>query len=190
MSRVGNKLIPLPATVKFAIQAGMINFEGPKGKLSLPLPTGFSLTQEGTNLKLTRPNDTDNVKKIHGTTRAIVANAVTGVSVGFKEELDLVGIGFRAVIKGPILEMAIGFSHPVIVKPLPGVKVTVNENTKLVIEGVDKQAVGETAATIRMQRPPEPYQGKGIRYKGERIIRKEGKRAAAAAAPAAGGAKK
>jgi large subunit ribosomal protein L6 len=190
MSRVGNKLIPLPATVKFAIQAGMINFEGPKGKLSLPLPTGFSLTQEGTNLKLTRPNDTDNVKKIHGTTRAIVANAVTGVSVGFKEELDLVGIGFRAVIKGAILEMAIGFSHPVIVKPLPGVKVTVNENTKLVIEGVDKQAVGETAATIRMQRPPEPYQGKGIRYKGERIIRKEGKRAAAAAAPAAGGAKK
>lgn len=190
MSRVGNKLIPLPATVKFAIQAGMINFEGPKGKLSLPLPSGFTLTQEGTNLKLTRPNDTDNVKKIHGTTRAIVANAVTGVSVGFKEELDLVGIGFRAVIKGAILEMAIGFSHPVIVKPLPGVKVTVNENTKLVIEGVDKQAVGETAATIRMQRPPEPYQGKGIRYKGERIIRKEGKRAAAAAAPAAGGAKK
>jgi large subunit ribosomal protein L6 len=185
MSRVGNKLIPLPATVKFAIQAGVINFEGPKGKLSLPLPTGFTLTQEGTNLKLTRPNDTDNVKKIHGTTRAIVANAVTGVSVGFKEELDLVGIGFRAVIKGPILEMAIGFSHPVIVKPLPGVKVTVNENTKLVIEGVDKQAVGETAATIRMQRPPEPYQGKGIRYKGERIIRKEGKRAAAAAAPTA-----
>ena len=185
MSRVGNKLIPLPATVKFAIQAGVINFEGPKGKLSLPLPTGFTLTQEGTNLKLTRPNDTDNVKKIHGTTRAIVANAVTGGSVGFKEELDLVGIGFRAVIKGPILEMAIGFSHPVIVKPLPGVKVTVNENTKLVIEGVDKQAVGETAATIRMQRPPEPYQGKGIRYKGERIIRKEGKRAAAAAAPTA-----
>jgi large subunit ribosomal protein L6 len=190
MSRVGNKLIPLPATVKFAIQAGVINFEGPKGKLSLPLPSGFTLTQEGTDLKLTRPNDTDNVKKIHGTTRAIIANAVTGVSVGFKEELDLVGIGFRAVIKGAILEMAIGFSHPVIVKPLPGVKVTVNENTKLVIEGVDKQAVGETAATIRMQRPPEPYQGKGIRYKGERIIRKEGKRAAAAAAPAAGGAKK
>ncbi len=185
MSRVGNKLIPLPATVKFAIQAGVINFEGPKGKLSLPLPTGFTLTQEGAELKLTRPNDTDNVKKIHGTTRAIIANAVTGVSVGFKEELDLVGIGFRAVIKGPILEMAIGFSHPVIVKPLPGVKVTVNENTKLVIEGVDKQAVGETAATIRMQRPPEPYQGKGIRYKGERIIRKEGKRAAAAAAPTA-----
>ena len=108
-----------------------------------------------------------------------------GVSVGFKEDLDLVGIGFRAIIKGPILEMSIGFSHPVIVKPLPGVKVTVNENTKLVIEGVDKQAVGETAATIRMQRPPEPYQGKGIRYRGERIIRKEGKRAAAAAAPTA-----
>jgi large subunit ribosomal protein L6 len=185
MSRVGNKLIPLPANVKFAIQNGVVNFEGPKGKLSLPLPKGFSLKQEGTSLKLTRPNDTEDVKKIHGTTRAIINNAVTGVSVGFKEELDLVGIGFRAVIKGPILEMAIGFSHPVIVKPLPGVKVTVNENTKLVIEGVDKQAVGETAATIRMQRPPEPYQGKGIRYRGERIIRKEGKRAAAAAAPAA-----
>jgi large subunit ribosomal protein L6 len=185
MSRVGNKLIPLPANVKFAIQGGMVNFEGPKGKLSLPLPKGFTLKQEGTSLKLARPNDTEEIKKIHGTTRSIFANAVIGVSVGFKEELDLVGIGFRAVIKGPILEMSIGFSHPVIVKPLPGVKVTVNENTKLVIEGVDKQAVGETAATIRMQRPPEPYQGKGIRYKGERIIRKEGKRAAAAAAPTA-----
>jgi large subunit ribosomal protein L6 len=189
MSRVGNKLIPLPSTVKFSQKDLSILFEGPKGKLTLPFPKGFTLKQEGAFLKLVRPNDTEPVKKIHGTTRAIIANAVTGVATGFKEELELVGIGFRAAIKGANLEMSIGFSHPVVVTPLPGVKVTVTENTKLTVEGVDKQAVGETAATIRMQRPPEPYQGKGIRYKGERIVRKEGKRAAAAAAPA-GGAKK
>ncbi|MFZ9139266.1 MAG: 50S ribosomal protein L6 [Bacilli bacterium] len=189
MSRVGNKTINLPASVKISVKDLTVNFEGPKGKLTLTLPKGFSLKQEGSTLQLVRPNDTDEVKKIHGTNRALLANAVTGVSVGFKEELDLVGIGFRAAMKGANLEMSIGFSHPVVVTPLPGVKVTINENTKLTIEGVDKQAVGETAATIRMQRPPEPYQGKGIRYRGERIIRKEGKRAAAAAAPA-GGAKK
>jgi large subunit ribosomal protein L6 len=189
MSRVGNKLMTLPGTVKYTLKDTTILFEGPKGKLSLPFPKGFSLKQEGTTLHLVRPNDTEPVKKIHGTTRAIFSNAITGVATGFKEELELVGIGFRAAVKGANLEMSIGFSHPVIVTPLPGVKVTVTENTKLAIEGVDKQAVGETAATIRMQRPPEPYQGKGIRYKGERIIRKEGKRAAAAAAPA-GGAKK
>lgn len=189
MSRVGNKLINLPANVKLAVKDQTIQLEGPKGKLAVQLPKGFSLKQEGSTLQLARPNDTEEVKKVHGTTRAILNNAVTGVATGFKEELELVGIGFRAAMKGANLEMSIGFSHPVVVTPLPGVKVTITENTKLTIEGVDKQAVGETAATIRMQRPPEPYQGKGIRYKGERIIRKEGKRAAAAAAPA-GGAKK
>jgi large subunit ribosomal protein L6 len=189
MSRVGNKPINLPANVKVSIKDLTVNFEGPKGKLTLTLPQGFTLKQVGTTLNLVRPNDKEEVKKVHGTNRALLANAVTGVSTGFKEELDLVGIGFRAAMKGANLEMSIGFSHPVVVTPLPGVKVTINENTKLTIEGVDKQAVGETAATIRMQRPPEPYQGKGIRYRGERIIRKEGKRAAAAAAPA-GGAKK
>lgn len=189
MSRVGNKLITLPAAVKVNLKDQTALFEGPKGKLTISIPAGFSLKQTGNTLQLVRPNDTEDVKKVHGTTRAILANAVTGVNTGFKEELELVGIGFRAAVKGPKLEMSIGFSHPVVVTPLPGVKVTVNENTKLVVEGVDKQAVGETAATIRMQRPPEPYQGKGIRYRGEKIIRKEGKRAAAAAAPA-GGAKK
>jgi large subunit ribosomal protein L6 len=186
MSRVGNKLITLPATVKYTVKDQTVLFEGPKGKLSLPFPKGFTLKQDGATLHLVRPNDTEPVKKIHGTTRAIFANAVKGVNTGFKEDLELVGIGFRAIMKGANLEMSIGFSHPVVVTPLPGVKVTITENTKLAIEGVDKQAVGETAATIRSKRPPEPYQGKGIRYKGERIIRKEGKRAAAAAAPAGG----
>jgi large subunit ribosomal protein L6 len=189
MSRVGNKLISLPEKVKVTVKDLMVHFEGPKGKLALTLPKGFTLKQNGSTLQLVRPNDDEETKKMHGTNRSLIFNAVTGVNVGFKEELDLVGIGFRAAMKGANLEMSIGFSHPVVVTPLAGVKVTINENTKLLIEGVDKQAVGETAATIRMQRPPEPYQGKGIRYRGERIIRKEGKRAAAAAAPA-GGAKK
>jgi large subunit ribosomal protein L6 len=184
MSRVGNKPIVLPDKVTFQIKDQAAWFEGPKGKLTIALPKGFVLKQTGKELSLARPNDTEPVKKIHGTTRAILANAVTGVSVGFKEELELVGIGFRAAMKGANLEMSIGFSHPVVVTPLAGVKVTISENTKLSIEGVDKQAVGEVAATIRAKRPPEPYQGKGIRYKGEKIIRKEGKRAAAAAAPA------
>jgi large subunit ribosomal protein L6 len=189
MSRVGNKLIPLPEKVKVIVKDSMVHFEGPKGKFTLPLPKGFVLKQEGSTLQLVRPNDEEETKKMHGTNRSLIANAVMGVHVGFKEELDLVGIGFRAAMKGANLEMSIGFSHPVVVTPLPGVKVTINENTKLVIEGVDKQAVGETAATIRMQRPPEPYQGKGIRYRGEKIIRKEGKRAAAAAAPTTGAKK-
>jgi large subunit ribosomal protein L6 len=184
MSRVGNKPINLPEKVTYVVKDLSVQFEGPKGKLAITIPKGFVLKQTDKQLNLVRPNDTEEVKKIHGTMRAILANAVTGVSVGFKEELELVGIGFRSAMKGPNLEMSIGFSHPVIVTPLPGVKVTITENTKLTIEGVDKQAVGEVAATIRSKRPPEPYQGKGIRYKGERIIRKEGKRAAAAAAPA------
>lgn len=189
MSRIGNKLITLPTGVKYSLKDLNVLFEGPKGKLNLPLPQGFTIKQDGQTLHLVRPNDTEPVKKLHGTTRALLANAVQGVTMGFKEELDLVGIGFRAAMKGPKLELTIGFSHPVLVTPLPGVKITITENTKLTIEGVDKQAVGETAATIRSQRPPEPYQGKGIRYRGEKIIRKEGKRAAAAAAPASGAKK-
>jgi large subunit ribosomal protein L6 len=184
MSRVGNKPINLPEKVTYVVKDLSVQFDGPKGKLAVNIPKGFVLKQTDKQLNLVRPNDLEEVKKIHGTMRAILANAVTGVSVGFKQELELVGIGFRSAMKGPNLEMSIGFSHPVIVTPLPGVKVTITENTKLSIEGVDKQAVGEVAATIRSKRPPEPYQGKGIRYKGERIIRKEGKRAAAAAAPA------
>jgi large subunit ribosomal protein L6 len=190
MSRVGFKPIPLPAGAKVSLQNATLLVEGKQGKLQFNFPKTLTLKTETNQVLLERINDAVETKKVHGTTRAIVANAVVGVTQGFKEELELVGIGFRAVIKANKLVLTVGYSHEVVITPLPGVKITVNENTKLVVEGIDKQAVGQVAASIRDVRKPEPYQGKGIRYKGERIIRKEGKRAAAAAAPAAGGAKK
>lgn len=179
MSRVGNKLIQVPTDVKVTLQQGLALVEGSKGKLSVTVPQGISFTQSGQVLTVTRENDTTALKTLHGTTRANLANAIVGVSKGYKKELELVGIGFRSVVKGEALVLTVGYSHEVTIQPLPGVKITVNENTKLSVEGVDKQAVGQVAAAIRAVRKPEPYQGKGIRYKGEYIRRKEGKRAAA-----------
>jgi large subunit ribosomal protein L6 len=181
MSRVGLKIIAVPTTVKVAITASEATFEGPKGSFKVAIPQGISLKLTGQTLSVARADDSSALKTLHGTTRALVANAVKGVSQGFKEELELVGIGFRSVIKGTTLVLTVGFSHEVKIEPLPGVKITVTENTKVTVEGVDKQAVGQVAASIRAVRKPEPYQGKGIRYKGERIIRKEGKRAATGA---------
>ena len=180
MSRVGNKLLPLPAGVSVTLNGGVATVKGGKGELHVTMPEGISFTQEGSVINVTRANDSTELKTLHGTTRANLANAVVGVSQGYKKELELVGIGFRSVVKGQDLVLTVGFSHEVTITPLPGVKITVNENTKLSVEGVDKQAVGQVAAAIRAVRKPEPYQGKGIRYKGEYIRRKEGKRAAAA----------
>jgi large subunit ribosomal protein L6 len=179
MSRVGNKLLPLPTGVTVTLQGSVALVKGGKGELSVTIPEGISFTQEGNVLTFTRANDTAALKTLHGTTRANVANAVVGVSQGYKKDLELVGIGFRSVVKGQDLVLTVGYSHEVVITPLPGVKITVNENTKVSVEGVDKQAVGQVAASIRAVRKPEPYQGKGIRYKGEYIRRKEGKRAAA-----------
>jgi large subunit ribosomal protein L6 len=178
MSRVGLKVIQVPASVKLAITKEALKLEGSKGKLTVALPEGISLKQEGTALHVVRLDNSTEQKTIHGTTRALIANAVKGVSEGFKEELELVGIGFRSVVTNNVLILTVGYSHVVNIEPLPGVKITVTDNTKVAVEGVDKQAVGQVAASIRAVRKPEPYQGKGIRYKGERIIRKEGKRAA------------
>jgi large subunit ribosomal protein L6 len=178
MSRVGLKTIQLPASVKLSIESQFALLEGAKGKMTVPLHEGITLKQEGSDLHVVRKDDSSKQKALHGTTRALMANAVKGVTEGFKEELELVGIGFRSVVTNNVLTLTVGFSHVVVIEPLPGVKITVTDNTKIAVEGVDKQAVGQVAASIRAVRKPEPYQGKGIRYKGERIIRKEGKRAA------------
>jgi large subunit ribosomal protein L6 len=179
MSRVGNKILPLPAGVTVTLQGSSAIVKGSKGELTVAIPSGISFTQQNNVLTVTRENDTASIKTLHGTTRANLANAVTGVSQGYKKDLELVGIGFRSVVKGQDLILTVGYSHEVVITPLPGVKISVNENTKVSVEGVDKQAVGQVAASIRAVRKPEPYQGKGIRYKGEYIRRKEGKRAAA-----------
>jgi large subunit ribosomal protein L6 len=179
MSRIGNKLIPVPTDVTVTLNQGIASVKGSKGTLSVTIPQGISFSQEGAIITVTRDNDTTALKTLHGTTRANLSNAIVGVSQGYKKELELVGIGFRSVVKGEVLVLTVGYSHEVTIQPLPGVKITVNENTKLSVEGVDKQAVGQVAASIRAVRKPEPYQGKGIRYKGEFIRRKEGKRAAA-----------
>lgn len=184
MSRVGNKPIALTTGVSVSTAGQVVTVKGPKGSLSETLPQYISLQIEGNVVHVQRANDSENVKKYHGTMRAILANAVTGVSQGFKKELELVGIGYRAAMRGANLVLTIGYSHEVVITPQPGVKISTPEQTQVVVEGVSAQAVGETAAQIRAVRPPEPYQGKGIKYKGERIVRKEGKRAAAAAAPA------
>jgi large subunit ribosomal protein L6 len=184
MSRVGNKPITLSSGVTVTSAGQVITVKGPKGSLTETLPHHLSIQIEGNELQVKRANDTEEVKKYHGTMRAILSNAVTGVSQGFKKELELVGIGYRAAMRGTNLVLTIGYSHEVVITPQPGVKISTPEQTQISVEGVSAQAVGETAAQIRAVRPPEPYQGKGIKYKGERIVRKEGKRAAAAAAPA------
>jgi large subunit ribosomal protein L6 len=177
MSRVGNKIIQVPSDVNLTLTGSLVEIKGSKGTLSLTLPEAISFSQEGQQLTLTRANELNQTKALHGTTRANLANAITGVSKGFKRELELVGIGFRSVVKGENLVLTVGYSHEVVITPEKGVKITVTDNTKITVEGIDKQAVGQVAAAIRAVRKPEPYQGKGIRYKGERIRRKEGKRA-------------
>jgi large subunit ribosomal protein L6 len=184
MSRVGNKPIPLTPGVTVTSAGQVVTVKGPKGSVSETLPKHLSITVEGSVLNVKRANDIEQVKKSHGTLRAILSNAVTGVSQGFKRDLELVGIGYRAAMRGNNLVLTIGYSHEVVITPQPGVKISTPEVTQITVEGVSAQAVGETAAQIRAVRPPEPYQGKGIKYKGEKIVRKEGKRAAAAAAPA------
>jgi large subunit ribosomal protein L6 len=184
MSRVGNKPISLTTGVTVTSVGQVVTVKGPKGSLNETLPPYLSVTVEGNQLLVKRAKDIEQVKKYHGTLRAILANAVVGVSQGFKKDLELVGIGYRAAMRGADLVLTVGYSHEVVIKPQPGVKISTTEQTQIAVEGVSAQAVGETAAQIRAVRPPEPYQGKGIKYKGEKIVRKEGKRAAAAAAPA------
>lgn len=177
MSRVGKKNISLPEKVSVKVDASaQVTVEGPKGKLQWSLPQGISLSQEGSEVTITNANGEDRrLKALHGTARALVSNMVVGVSKGFVKELEIQGVGFRATVKGSVLDLSLGYSHP-LEHPIPdGIKVTVEENTKIRIEGVDKQIVGQLAADIRGYYPPEPYKGKGVRYKGEIVRRKAGK---------------
>lgn len=176
MSRIGKKTIELPAKVKLAISGeGAVNVEGPKGKLSWQLPREIRGRVEGNTVQIERNNDDRKVRALHGLSRALVNNMVTGVSTGFAKELEIQGVGFKAALQGKILKLNLGFSHDILF-PIPdGIKITVTENTKVKVEGIDKHLVGQVAADIRSYYPPEPYKGKGVRYAGEQIVRKEGK---------------
>ena len=176
MSRIGKKSIEIPEKVRMDISdAGSIKVEGPKGKLEWILPKQIKLRIEGKQAVLDRNTETRTVKALHGLSRSLIHNMVIGVSQGFRKGLEIQGVGFRAQVQGKNLNLNIGFSHPVVF-PIPdGIKITVTENTKILIEGIDKQMVGQVAADIRSYYPPEPYKGKGIRYAGEQVLRKEGK---------------
>ena len=176
MSRIGKKAIELPAKVKLNVSGeGAISVEGPKGKLEWTLPKQISARIEGTQVSVIRGSEDRKVRALHGLSRALINNMVTGVSAGFVKDLEIQGVGFKAAVKGAILDLNLGFSHDIHF-PIPqGIKVTVTENTKIKIEGIDRQLVGQVAADIRAYYPPEPYKGKGVRYVGEQIQRKEGK---------------
>ena len=176
MSRIGKKIIDLPAAVKVAVSPeGGVKVEGPKGKLEWTLPKQIKARIENSTVVVERESELRSVRALHGLSRALVANMVAGVSTGFVKDLEIHGVGFKAAVQGKALNLSLGFSHPVLF-PIPeGIKVTVTENTKIKIEGVDKKVVGQVAADIRAYYPPEPYKGKGVRYAGEHLIRKEGK---------------
>ena len=172
MSRVGKKPIPLPKGVKIAI-GEQLQVEGPKGKLSVPIPKGIRLQQQDGNLSIER--DGDQFAALHGLTRALAANAVTGVSTGFTRELDIVGIGYRADIKGRIASFTLGYSHPIEVFLPDGIDMKVDKQTHVILTGYDRQVLGQVAANIRALRPPDPYKNKGVRYSDERLKKKVGK---------------
>jgi len=176
MSRIGKKIIDLPTAVKVAVSPeGGVKVEGPKGQLEWTLPKQISARIENSKVVVERASELRSVRALHGLSRALVANMVTGVSTGFTKDLEIHGVGFKAAVQGKALNLSLGFSHPVLF-PIPeGIKVTVTENTKIKIEGVDKKVVGQVAADIRAYYPPEPYKGKGVRYAGEQLVRKEGK---------------
>ena len=178
MSRIGNKHIVLPAGVTVVQEGNNAVVSGPKGKLIVSLNTGIDMKVEGTTVSFTRQNEQKQTKQNHGTVRANVHNAVVGVSQGYKKSLEMRGIGYKAQLQGNNLVLWAGYSHTITIVPNEGVKVTVTDAVNIDVEGIDKQAVGQTAARIREVRPPEPYLGKGIRYKGEYVVTKEGKRAA------------
>jgi large subunit ribosomal protein L6 len=175
MSRVGLKPISLPAKVSVSVASGKVLVEGPKGKLDLNLPDGISITSEDTTVVVARATEGRTHRALHGTVRSLINNMILGVSQGFVKDLEIQGVGLRAAVKGQDLDLALGKSHPIL-HPIPaGLTITVNENTKIKVEGIDKQLVGQFAADVRAYYPPEPYKGKGVRYVGEKVRRKEGK---------------
>ena len=177
MSRIGRKPIPVPAGVTVSIEPELVRVNGPKGELTERIPRDIAVEQDGEELLVKRPTDRGEHRALHGLTRSLVANMVEGVTAGFEKRLEIQGVGYRAVLKGRDLELALGYSHAVPVKAPDGIEFEVPQPTRVVVKGISKQQVGEIAAVIRKQRPPEPYKGKGIRYEGEYVARKVGKRA-------------
>jgi large subunit ribosomal protein L6 len=178
MSRIGRKPIEVPSGVTIEVSPGnQVNVKGPLGALEQQVPVRMEIVQEDGVLNVTRPTDRGDDRALHGLTRTLVANMVEGVTKGFEKHLEIQGVGYRAALRGNDLELAVGYSHTVTIAPRPGVSFEVPVPTQIVVKGTDKQQVGQTAAEIRKVRPPEPYKGKGIRYEGEFVRRKVGKRA-------------
>jgi large subunit ribosomal protein L6 len=177
MSRIGRKPIQIPDGVTVEIKPGLVSVKGPRGELSQGVSSDMSVTQSNGTLTVARPSDRGEHRALHGLTRSLIANMVQGVTDGFEKRLEIQGVGYRARLQGKALELSVGYSHPVAVSAPEGIEFEVPVPTQVVVRGIDKHLVGETAARIRRSRPPEPYKGKGVRYVGEHVRRKVGKRA-------------
>jgi large subunit ribosomal protein L6 len=177
MSRIGKRPFELPTGVAVAVSPGRVQVNGPLGELSQAIPQRMEIEQGESEIVVSRPTERGEDRALHGLTRSLIANMVEGVTKGFEKRLEIQGVGYRAALKGSDLELQVGYSHPVTIKPRTGISFEVPLPTQVVVKGTDKQAVGQTAAEIRKVRPPEPYKGKGIRYEGEYVRRKVGKRA-------------
>lgn len=175
MSRIGSRPIPIPSSVEVTTDPGLVRVKGPKGELNQRVDQGMRFSREDAVLRVERPSDERKYRALHGLTRTLVANMVQGVTEGFRKDLEIQGVGYRAALEGKTLVLSVGYSHPVRVDPEPGIAFVLETPTRLAVTGIDKQLVGEQAARIRRIRPPEPYKGKGIRYQGERVRRKAGK---------------
>jgi large subunit ribosomal protein L6 len=177
MSRIGRKPVAVPDAVTVSIAPGNIAVKGPKGELTQTFSQDMTVSQEEGTILVARPTDRGEHRALHGLTRSLIANMVEGVTDGFEKRLEIQGVGYRAALKGKNLELALGFSHPVSIEAPEGIEFEVPQPTEIIIRGIDKQLVGQVAADIRKRRPPEPYKGKGIRYRDEQVLRKVGKRA-------------
>ena len=177
MSRIGKRPIEVPSGVIVSVDPGRVTVSGPKGELRQQVPARMQISQEDGTITVARPTERGEDRALHGLTRTLIANMVEGVTNGFEKRLEIQGVGYRAALSGSDLELSVGYSHSVKIKPREGISFEVPVPTQIVVRGIDKQVVGQTAAEIRKVRPPEPYKGKGIRYEGEFVRRKVGKRA-------------
>jgi large subunit ribosomal protein L6 len=177
MSRIGKQPIEVPAGVSVAISPGRVMVNGPLGELTQQVPVRMNVEQQDSTIVVTRPTERGDDRALHGLTRTLIANMVEGVTSGFQKRLEIQGVGYRAALRGTDLELNVGYSHSVVLKAPQGISFDVPTPTEVIVKGIDKQAVGQIAAEIRKVRPPEPYKGKGIRYEGEHVRRKVGKRA-------------
>ena len=176
MSRVGRKVITIPSGVELKQEGNKITVKGPKGQLEREFSPEITVKVENGEINVTRPNDLPDIRALHGTTRAVLNNMIVGVNQGFEKKLELVGVGYRVQAAGKGLTLSLGFSHPVEIEAVEGITFKVDGNTKISVEGINKELVGQIAANIRAKRPPEPYKGKGVKYADEQIRRKEGKK--------------